>query len=146
MLCTTTAAVGLLVLGRAGVSYSQQVAPSLPPYGIVVSKDVMVTMRDGTQLATDIYLPAINGTPAPGRFPVILERTPYNKEGIEGWASYFVPRGYVAIGQDVRGRYNSQLMRCGSLRDRTGAWMHMVFFSGRNHLSSFGCGFNGLLC
>ncbi|MGA2628974.1 MAG: CocE/NonD family hydrolase [Terriglobia bacterium] len=106
--CTATAAVGLLVFGLPGLSYSQQSAPGPASYGIVISKDVMVTMRDGVRLATDIHLPAINGAPASGRFPVILERTPYNKEGIEGWASYFVPRGYVAIGQDVRGRYNSQ--------------------------------------
>ena len=107
MLCAATAAVGWPALGRPGGIYSQQAAPGPPSYGIVVSKNVMVTMRDGVQLATDIYLPAINGAPAPGRFPVILERTPYNKEGIEGWASYFVPRGYIAVGQDVRGRYNS---------------------------------------
>ena len=31
------------------------------PYGIVVSKDVMVTMRDGIRLATDLYRPARDG-------------------------------------------------------------------------------------
>ncbi len=77
-------------------------------YEIVVSKNVMIPMRDGVPLATDIYRPALNGAPAPGKFPVILERTPYNKTGDEEWARYFVPRGYIVIGQDVRGRYESE--------------------------------------
>ncbi|MFB3921741.1 MAG: CocE/NonD family hydrolase [Terriglobia bacterium] len=85
-----------------------QTVTSEPRYGIVVAKNVMVTMRDGVRLATDVYRPAINGIPAPGKFPAILERTPYDKSGIEGWARYFVARGYVAVGQDVRGRYASE--------------------------------------
>jgi len=39
----------------------------------------MIAMRDGVRLATDIYRPTRNGKPVPGRFPVILERTPYGK-------------------------------------------------------------------
>jgi putative CocE/NonD family hydrolase len=68
----------------------------------------MVTMRDGVRLATDVYRPAKEGVPLDGRFPVILERTPYNKDGSRGWAQYFVPRGYIAVAQDVRGRYGSE--------------------------------------
>ena len=42
---------------------------------------VMVSMRDGTRLATDVYLPAHWREP----MPVLLKRTPYNKntDGIE---------------------------------------------------------------
>src|SRR5947208_3540295 len=76
-------------------------------YGIIASQNVMVPMRDGVRLATDIYRPGVNGVPAPGKFPVILERTPYNKDLSEHWAIYFVPRGYVVISQDVRGRFAS---------------------------------------
>ncbi len=36
-------------------------------------------MRDGVRLATDIYRPALNGEPVPGRFPAILGRTSYDK-------------------------------------------------------------------
>jgi len=79
-----------------------------PSYGLLVSKNVMLVMRDGVRLATDVYRPALDGVPVPGKFPVILERTPYNKDGIEHWARYFVPRGYIAVGQDVRGRYASE--------------------------------------
>ena len=37
------------------------------PYGIVLAKDVMVSMRDGIRLATDIYRPARDGEPVEGR-------------------------------------------------------------------------------
>src|SRR3989442_4108028 len=68
---------------------------------ITVSKDVMVPMRDGVRLATDIYQPVLNGAPVARKFPVILQRTPYNKDGIAELAPYFVSRGYVAVGQDT---------------------------------------------
>jgi putative CocE/NonD family hydrolase len=82
-------------------------------YDVALSLDVMVPMRDGVLLATDIHRPAINGAPAPGRFPVILERTPYGKDGgryggAGEWTKYFVSRGYVVVAQDVRGRYASE--------------------------------------
>ncbi len=68
-----------------------------------LSKNVMLPMRDGVKLATDIYRPA-----GDGRYPVILERTPYNKDALAAAAHYFVPRGYVVVAQDVRGRYQSE--------------------------------------
>src|SRR5579863_4678482 len=76
-------------------------------YEVIVSRDVMIPMRDGVRLATDVYRPGSNGLPAAGKFPVIMERTPYGKAGA-GWAAYFVSRGYVAVAQDVRGRYDSE--------------------------------------
>ena len=90
---------------------------------VILLSDVMVLMRDGVQLATDIYLPAHQGKPAPGRFPVILERTPYDKtadsrsertralekpKSRAEVAGFFVSHGYVVIYQDCRGRYRSQ--------------------------------------
>ena len=78
------------------------------PYGIVVLKDVMIPMRDGVRLATDVHLPARDGVAAKGRFPAILERTPYNKDESDFWARVFVPRGYVFVAQDVRGRFHSE--------------------------------------
>jgi len=77
-------------------------------FEVAATRNVMVAMRDGVKLATDIYRPAKGGAPAPGKFPVVLERTPYNKEG-GGWAApYLVTRGYVVVLQDVRGRYQSE--------------------------------------
>ena len=42
--------------------------------GIVVERDLMVPAHDGVMLATDIYRPEGSGP-----FPVLLERTPYDK-------------------------------------------------------------------
>src|SRR5579864_7809699 len=81
---------------------------SAQTYEIYTSKNVMITARDGIQLATDVYRPARNGSPAERKFPTLLERTPYNKDGGAGTANYFVPRGYVVVVQDVRGRYKSE--------------------------------------
>ncbi|MFO1447292.1 MAG: CocE/NonD family hydrolase [Opitutaceae bacterium] len=75
---------------------------------IVASMNVMVAMRDGVRLATDIYRPAIGGVAVEGRFPVVLVRGPYNKDADLAVARTFVPRGYVFISQDVRGRYRSE--------------------------------------
>ncbi|HEV2492626.1 MAG TPA: CocE/NonD family hydrolase [Terriglobia bacterium] len=79
---------------------------------IIVEKNVMVPMRDGVRLATDIYRPAVDGDPAPGKFPVILERTPYGKAGRYGtaseWTAAFVEHGCVVVAQDVRGRFDSE--------------------------------------
>lgn len=78
------------------------------PDDMAVGKNVMVTMRDGVHLATDIYRPARNGVPLEGKFPVVLGRGPYNKDAGVSDAKVFVPRGYVFIAQDVRGRYRSE--------------------------------------
>jgi hypothetical protein len=80
---------------------------------ISVSLDVMVPMRDGVRLATDIYRPALpDGSPRPGRFPVLLTRTSYDKSNpvmqVEPVGKYFARRGYVVAIQDLRGRGNSE--------------------------------------
>ncbi len=93
----------------ASVALAQAPSPQAEPqYEIAVEKNVTVAMRDGVKLACDIYRPARNGVAVEGKFPVILERTPYNKSTAERWARYFVPRGYIAIGQDTRGRFASE--------------------------------------
>src|SRR5262249_11340597 len=63
---------------------------------VVVAKDVMVPMRDGVRLAADVWRPARDGVALAGRFPVVLERTPYGKGDSEWWALDFARRGYVA--------------------------------------------------
>jgi len=83
-------------------------AQSNPNYGVSVTKDVMILMRDGVKLAADIYRPTQNGQLIENKFPVILLRTPYNKESSAQIASSFVPHGYVVVLEDVRGRYKSE--------------------------------------
>jgi len=48
-------------------------------YGVLAIRDVMVEMRDGVKLATDLYLPAKNGRAVAQKLPAVLMRTPYNK-------------------------------------------------------------------
>ena len=99
-------------LAPAPVADSTVAPESTPRYGIVVARDVMVAMRDGVRLATDIYRPAIDGEPVAGRFPTILGRTSYDKTDPNMWvrpvADYFVPRGYAVVLQDLRGRQKSE--------------------------------------
>ena len=68
----------------------------------------MVAMRDGVKLAADLYRPARDGAVTPGKLPVLLTRTPYNKDGAASEARAFASHGYVVMVQDVRGRYQSE--------------------------------------
>ena len=68
----------------------------------VVERGVAVKMRDGTTLRADIYRPSM-----PGKFPILLTRTPYDKNNDLEFSLKGVARGYVVITQDVRGRYTS---------------------------------------
>ena len=78
----------------------------------------MVPVRDAVRLATDVYLP--DGA---GPFPVVLERTPYGRNGISRsevtaadsepitrseFAAIFTAKGYVVVYQDNRGRHGSE--------------------------------------
>jgi len=75
-------------------------------YGVRVEKGVAAPMRDGVRLSADVFRPD-----APGRFPVILIRTPYDKEAYGKYSSFpdhAAKKGYVVIVQDVRGRYGSE--------------------------------------
>lgn len=74
----------------------------------LIEKNIMVPLRDGVQLATDVY--RLHDAPPA---PVLIARTPYNKEGILGGSDTFdimraVQAGYVVVVQDVRGRYDSE--------------------------------------
>jgi putative CocE/NonD family hydrolase len=92
-------------------------------YECLVERDVMVKLRDGVRLATDIYRPARNGVALPEKFPVLLERTPYGKAQVSRSevdagmtvsrprpevAQWFVKHGYIVVYQDCRGRYGSE--------------------------------------
>ena len=80
----------------------------------IVERMVMVPMRDGVRLATDLYIPK-----GEGPFPAIFWRTPYNFSRLAGsnpnrpnamlkYALDAVERGYVFIVQNERGRYFSE--------------------------------------
>ncbi len=72
-------------------------------YEVTVERGIEMKTRDGVTLRADIYRPK-----AEGKFPVLLERTPYNKgDGESGFGKRAAAIGYVVIIQDVRGRYTS---------------------------------------
>ena len=80
------------------------------PQDTVVCVVEQAPMRDGVQLSTEVYLPAGNR-----RFPVILQRSPYNGRSPNSGSNcdspsgrYFAERGYVMLNQDTRGRYRSE--------------------------------------
>ena len=93
-------------------------ASRMPPAGWVgspkqydairVATDLMIPTRDGKRMATDLYRPGRDGVPVDGRFPVLLNRTPYNKGSLHEQAVFYAERGYVVALQDTRGRYRSE--------------------------------------
>ncbi len=72
-------------------------------YKVVELRNQKATMRDGVQLACDVFRPD-----GDGRFPAILCQTPYGKETVAVRARWFAQRGYVVINSDVRGRFASE--------------------------------------
>ncbi|GAC1702678.1 MAG: CocE/NonD family hydrolase [Candidatus Acidiferrum sp.] len=77
-------------------------AADAPNYQVTVERGVAAKMRDGVSLRADIYRPT-----AEGKFPVLLQRTPYNKNGGAAFGMLAAPHGFVVIIQDVRGRFTS---------------------------------------
>jgi putative CocE/NonD family hydrolase len=107
----TTRCLLLALLGLPGGAHAQppRVTNREPQYGATVEINVMIPTRDGVLLAADVYRPAHEGKPAPGRFPTLLTRTPYTKgDGTSAEARYYATRGYNVVMNDVRGRYASQ--------------------------------------
>lgn len=78
----------------------------------IIDQKVMMPMRDGIRLATDIYRPKTDK-----KVPVIFSRTPYNfnswgdgeqKTRTAEKAYEVVQRGYAYVVQNERGRYYSE--------------------------------------
>jgi putative CocE/NonD family hydrolase len=88
------------LVARQGGPAGQATAAGTTP---VIEKNVPVPMRDGIQLGADIYRPS-----ATGKFPVLLCRTPYNKNGQEALAKFFVEQGYAVVVVDSRGLHASK--------------------------------------
>src|ERR1700761_5256512 len=97
ILCRGSVACGLLLAGLP--VYGQAWDGS--QYGPNVHYEHNVTMktRDGVVLRADLYRPA-----AEGKYPTLLQRTPYNKDGAVSFALRAVARGFMVVVQDVRGR------------------------------------------
>jgi len=90
-----------MALNLAGLAPTR--AAAAEKYEVMVERNVAAKMRDGVTLRADIYRPR-----AEGKFPVLLVRTPYDKQGNMVFALEAAARGYVVISQDVRGRFTSE--------------------------------------
>ena len=104
--------LSLFLLFTMGTLLAQQkVWQELDSIAIVEQK-VMMPMRDGIRLATDIYRPKTDQ-----KVPIIFSRTPYNfNTWVDGeqqnrtaeTALEMVKRGYAYVVQNERGRYFSE--------------------------------------
>ncbi len=82
-----------------------------PPARAEVTCTVEMPTINGVKMATEIY----RQKGAVGKAPVVLQRTPYNRfpPGLGSVCNspthiYLAERGYVALNQDVRGRFRSE--------------------------------------
>jgi len=77
---------------------------SKPVHEVAKELLVRIPMRDGVELAADVYRPE-----GLGKWPAILVRTPYDR-AVEGTTKggMFARRGYAVVVQDVRGRFDSE--------------------------------------
>lgn len=89
------AIAGLLILPEVVLIAQEQTS-------VVVDHGVAMKTRDGVILRADVYRPSRTG-----KFPVLLERTPYDKTRVADFAYQAAHRGYMVVVQDVRGRLSS---------------------------------------
>ncbi|HEX5423174.1 MAG TPA: CocE/NonD family hydrolase [Candidatus Acidoferrales bacterium] len=97
---------------EGGVSRAQEGSSQATSYSATFTKqDVMIPMRDGVKLHTEIYVPKN----APEALPFFLTRTPYglndDKEGDSQLLNLYrdmIPDDYIFVFQDIRGRYGSE--------------------------------------
>jgi putative CocE/NonD family hydrolase len=70
---------------------------------ITVERGITAKMRDGIVLRADVYRPNDKS-----KHPVLLERTPYDRQARADFGVKAAMRGYIYVVQDVRGRYASE--------------------------------------
>ena len=94
----------------AGLRAAQRPAPEKVYDVVQVEKDLMIPMRDGIKIATDIYRPFIKDEAEPAKLPILLSRTPYDKTAANAveQAKWFARHGYIVVLQDDRGAYKSE--------------------------------------
>ena len=97
----------VVLSSQALISQSQKTSEA--KHLVQLKKSVMVPMRDGVRLSTDLYFPQN----ADEKLPVILIRTPYNKKDFRDreqspQAYKFASQGFVVAVQDCRGKFESE--------------------------------------
>ena len=139
--------------GESGSPDSVQEDPYAPPaprFEVRVEKNLMVPMRDGVRLATDLYVP-VELSDQEEKLPVILIRLPYDKENYTGGAispaRYFAGHGYAVVVQDTRGKFQSEGDYLLSAADRLDGYDAVEWASSQDwsngRVGTFGCSYLG---
>lgn len=120
-------------------------------YEIEVEKSIMVPMRDGVRLSTDIYSPK----GAIGKLGTILMRDPYDKNvATSAGHEYrfellmsFVRRGFVVAVQDIRGRFESEGRYLPGKNNRNDGYDTVTWLTDQtwsnDRVATFGCSYTG---
>ena len=111
---------------------------------VIVEKNVAIEMRDGTTLQADVYRPNDEG-----QYPVLLQRTPYNKEFWPIAAMTLDPiraadGGFAVVIQDVRARWASEGQVFFPHRDEMEDGFDSIDWSSRQDFSNGAVGCYGL--
>jgi len=108
------ASFGLLVLPLAALIFHASIGGA-DPFGPLTKRDVMIPMRDGIRLHTEIYTPRPRNSGSAELLPVLFVRTPYGTDddllgNSHELATYgdLLADGYIFVIQDIRGRYDSE--------------------------------------
>lgn len=141
----------VLIGGLGSTATAQAPPPRFPPppprHEIRLERSVAVPMRDGVRLSTDLYWPVGAGE----KLPVVLARTPYNKNAYHGrtgsFPYIFAGQGFLVAVQDVRGRFESEgefVVQGGDQEDGYDAveWIAAQPWSNRR-VGTFGCSYVG---
>ena len=136
----------LTVSPLTGARRAGRLPPPPAKYEHTVEKNVMVRMRDGIRLATDLYRP----TGLTGKLPVVLMRTPYGKDTYRGAtdpAKMFAGQGYLVVVQDTRGKFNSEGEYRVQSDDRNDGYDTMEWITGQSwatgKVGTYGCSYLG---
>ena len=110
ILCFAAALVALCVAPQHARAARTQ-SSLLDVSQLFTKMDVMIPMRDGVHLHTEIYVPKNSNGP----LPFLITRTPYGtNDDAKGYSRIFniyqemIPDGYIFVMQDIRGRYKSE--------------------------------------
>lgn len=89
------ACLSLALIAERGAAQTSPIPPPTPRHEVRLERSVMIPMQDGVKLSTDLFWPV----GAQGKLPVVLTRTPYNKNPYHGRADgfplIFAGEGYV---------------------------------------------------
>ncbi len=134
-----------LLWGSVCCASAGPIATAEPKHSVRVERSVLVPMRDGVLLSTDLYFPE----GAAEKLPAIMMRTPYNKN--TDWtvepARWFAGQGYVVAIQDVRGKFESQGEYIVSARDPEDGYDTIEWLAAQpwstGKVGTYGCSYLG---